>query len=1005
MTGMFCACVKMEAHDAKVEKGARNHVRKEDAKGDQIVEEHDEYDKKKKKKYFQREEMKTTCYLLSWLDWTATYGVPVRSQTKESEAFSDGCSQRYDGNTARLARRGDEALGVRVSVARIAPSLLDLERAATYAHFIVNNLYDEISTNAAQGTAVLPDKTKQTETVDLRWEIAIYTPRGETRRRERLCNITSHSSKHNCSCKAACQSLPASPHVSATQDSLDKFVGGSDQTKLQKSECKVDQEVSALEKELQKFLQHQGRRHTGAEHYMLLRDSPTLANNTTTCSTDNTTLQHASWETGGELHSLADNSYKSEAISVSRTSVPGPCVSLPEDGNRLQFPERRIVLVVGKLLLVLVRVSSSFVLLLNSHPNCTAGFGHAVGRGSSVRKYTAVWRLAKRATSTPSPGREEMFRCSVRHFPVECRRTSCNKMLLHGVCTNALVKLRLHEAEEYAGSRTSAGLQKKLEVIVNELDSEDYHLVVPEAGGYLHRDVIAISVVEKTVKRISSRDIFELSCLRGLHFRVIPVEKAISSVWVLPCPPVLQGLASSILGTAAFPFSEVGTHTALGGRSETDATPYFFHNDAGIHSSYTKPAVHHLVRNILERKNLDEMCVTRFQPLACSPHTKENRFQTHAGQPSDFRMWESCRAAGYLGDLPFPSPLHSGAAPCSLRFTPIGSQDLDVKSRPNIFTHTLLAGTIDRASRLCHAVLRLEFNNAGIGVQCKRCPGKRVGPHKHVYKKQATRNARLSAARNLRLASNTVLRVARGAGDIATIGDDLAMEVSARGHSPGPSSQPNNHACGTRRRFTRSAIDGTLLEALLDALRPSAQNHAHNARKASSQGLAQQISDWNVRKLSAQIPDIVSIVFQFAAYNARRTHCCHHMCSRPPVAQSVCAPPIWAAGGSGFESLARHGDVHTRRTKQKPVTRVEPGETECTAATHERAARHPLHACCDVNWNTTSKLSGNKQRLQCFPVADAPDARLGLEIETKFISNHRNWRFEIDPRSAAIGNK
>ncbi|KAJ8866337.1 hypothetical protein PR048_032180 [Dryococelus australis] len=36
--------------------------------------------------------------------------------------------QRYDGNTAHLARRSDEALGVRVSVARIAPSPLDLGR-------------------------------------------------------------------------------------------------------------------------------------------------------------------------------------------------------------------------------------------------------------------------------------------------------------------------------------------------------------------------------------------------------------------------------------------------------------------------------------------------------------------------------------------------------------------------------------------------------------------------------------------------------------------------------------------------------------------------------------------------------------------------------------------------------------------------------------------------------------------------------------------------------------
>ncbi|KAJ8895465.1 hypothetical protein PR048_000798 [Dryococelus australis] len=38
--------------------------------------------------------------------------------------------------------------------------------------------------------------------------------------------------------------------------------------------------------------------------------------------------------------------------------------------------------------------------------------------------------------------------------------------------------------------------------------------------------------------------------------------------------------------------------------------------------------------------------------------------------------------------------------------------------------------------------------------------------------------------------------------------------------------------------------------------------------------------------------------------------------------------------------------VHTRRTQQEPVTRVEPGETECTAATHERDRRgtHYTHA-------------------------------------------------------------
>ncbi|KAJ8882791.1 hypothetical protein PR048_014605 [Dryococelus australis] len=44
-------------------------------------------------------------------------------------------------------------------------------------------------------------------------------------------------------------------------------------------------------------------------------------------------------------------------------------------------------------------------------------------------------------------------------------------------------------------------------------------------------------------------------------------------------------------------------------------------------------------------------------------------------------------SASFLGDLQFPPPLHSGAAPYSPRFTLIGSQDHDVKSYPILFTH------------------------------------------------------------------------------------------------------------------------------------------------------------------------------------------------------------------------------------------------------------------------------------------------------------------------------
>ncbi|KAJ8889204.1 hypothetical protein PR048_008702 [Dryococelus australis] len=61
-------------------------------------------------------------------------GVCIEPSTDECEARLSGvcflsyCAVRHDGNTERLARRSDEALGVRVSVAHIAPTLLDLRR-------------------------------------------------------------------------------------------------------------------------------------------------------------------------------------------------------------------------------------------------------------------------------------------------------------------------------------------------------------------------------------------------------------------------------------------------------------------------------------------------------------------------------------------------------------------------------------------------------------------------------------------------------------------------------------------------------------------------------------------------------------------------------------------------------------------------------------------------------------------------------------------------------------
>ncbi|KAJ8882774.1 hypothetical protein PR048_014588 [Dryococelus australis] len=75
-----------------------------------------------------------------------------------------------------------------------------------------------------------------------------------------------------------------------------------------------------------------------------------------------------------------------------------------------------------------------------------------------------------------------------------------------------------------------------------------------------------------------------------------------------------------------------------------------------------------------------------------SPPTMAYRVRFPTGSPRIFACENRagrCRwSAGFLGDLPFPPPFHYCADPYSHRFTLIGSQDLDVKSRPNLFTQS-----------------------------------------------------------------------------------------------------------------------------------------------------------------------------------------------------------------------------------------------------------------------------------------------------------------------------
>ncbi|KAJ8865832.1 hypothetical protein PR048_033354, partial [Dryococelus australis] len=79
--------------------------------------------------------------------------------------------------------------------------------------------------------------------------------------------------------------------------------------------------------------------------------------------------------------------------------------------------------------------------------------------------------------------------------------------------------------------------------------------------------------------------------------------------------------------------------------------------------------------------------------LACSPPFLVNILQSPAGSLRYFARGNHagrCRwSAGFIWDPPFPLPFHFDTAPCSAHFALIGSQDLDVKSRPNLFIHSL----------------------------------------------------------------------------------------------------------------------------------------------------------------------------------------------------------------------------------------------------------------------------------------------------------------------------
>ncbi|KAJ8896818.1 hypothetical protein PR048_002164 [Dryococelus australis] len=116
---------------------------------------------------------------------------------------------------------------------------------------------------------------------------------------------------------------------------------------------------------------------------------------------------------------------------------------------------------------------------------------------------------------------------------------------------------------------------------------------------------------------------------------------------------------------------------------------YFFQrphfNTKQSPSLLLKYLLHRLLLLLAQIALLDQQVAER---LACSPPTEANLVQSPVVSPQIFasgnRVVRYRWSTGYLRDIPFPLPLHSGTAQFSPHFTLIGSQDVALESSAGV---------------------------------------------------------------------------------------------------------------------------------------------------------------------------------------------------------------------------------------------------------------------------------------------------------------------------------
>ncbi|KAJ8878816.1 hypothetical protein PR048_019402 [Dryococelus australis] len=181
-------------------------------------------------------------------------------------------------------------------------------------------------------------------------------------------------------------------------------------------------------------------------------------------------------------------------------------------------------------------------------------------------------------------------------------------------------------------------------------------------------------------------------------------------------------------------------HRLSAGTDEGDDRPVFSRSSAGIKwrgkrevpEKTSRPAASSgtipTCENLVTRPGIEPEAAVVWW-LDYSPPTPANRFRFPTGSLPDFRMWESCQTMTLLSAFSRGSPVPCALSfrRCSiLRFPLIGSQDLDVKSHPNLFTHSLTNDqmrTVNRSTARKVLVTRTLAEGVILGPTAQRYGG------------------------------------------------------------------------------------------------------------------------------------------------------------------------------------------------------------------------------------------------------------------------------------------